>query len=269
MPRRPAGRGLQEPEALHALAHPLRVRILEQLREPASAAEIAPRLSQSRQNVNYHLKELARGRLVRRVGERRSGGFVETLYQAEPGSVIVTSEGPVTLADCDSAVGETGELVPRAGHWQGVVHSLHLAATGGAPMETVAAVRVVDGRGVEGDRYFSATGTFSAKPGTGRHVTLIELEALAALRRESGIELGPAEARRNVVTCGVPLNHLIGREFKVGGAVLRGMRLCDPCTYLGRLTGKDVKPGLIHRGGLRADVIEGGRIRGGDVVLPV
>jgi DNA-binding transcriptional ArsR family regulator len=255
-------------EALRALAHPLRVRILEQLREPASAAEIARRLSQSRQNLNYHLKELARGGLVRRVGERRSGGFVETLYQSEPGSVVLTSDGPVTLPDCETSVQETGEAGPAAGRWQGLVHSLHVAEAGGAPMQTVSEGRVVEGRGIEGDRYFDGLGTFSKKPGTGRHVTLIELEARHALLADHGVALDPADARRNVVTCGVPLNHLIGRELRIGKVVLRGMRPCEPCTYLSGLLGTDVKTGLIHRGGLRADVVRGGTIRAGDTVRP-
>jgi len=127
VPRR-AGRAVRESEALHALAHPLRVRILEQLREPASAAEVARRLAKaaavsagpggsargprqlvpSRQNLNYHLKELARGGFARRTGTRRVGGFTETLYQASADSVVVTAGGPVALADCDTAAVEAG-----------------------------------------------------------------------------------------------------------------------------------------------------------------
>ena len=266
MSRRPA-RALSKTQALHALAHPLRIRILEQLREPASAAEVARRLNESRQNLNYHLKELARGGLVRRTGARRAGGFTETLYQANADSVVVTAEGPIGLADCDTVVAESGELLP-AGRWQGTVHSLHVAPAGGAPMTTVEQVRAVAGQGLEGDRYFEGIGTFSTKPGTGRDVTLIELEALRALFTDHGVELASADARRNVVTCGVPLNHLVGREFRVGKAVLRGMRFCEPCTYLSGLVGKDVKTGLIHRGGLRADIVRGGTLRIGDSIQP-
>jgi DNA-binding transcriptional ArsR family regulator len=258
---------VRQAQTLHALAHPLRVRILEQLREPASAAEVARRLNESRQNLNYHLKELARGGLARRTGTRRAGGFTETLYQASADSLVVTANGPVALHDCDTVAAEAGERLP-AGRWQGVVHSLHVASTGGAPVETVEQVRAVAGRGLEGDRYFDGTGTFSKKPGTGRHVTLIELEALHALLVDHGVILDPAEARRNVVTCGVPLNHLVGREFRVGRVLLSGMRFCEPCTHLSGLVGKDVKTGLIHRGGLRADIVRGGTIRTGDQVAP-
>jgi MOSC domain-containing protein YiiM len=95
-----------------------------------------------------------------------------------------------------------------------------------------------------------------------------ELEAIRALETERGIVLEPGEARRNVVTCGVPLNHLVGREFRIGQVVLRGVRLCEPCTYLSKLVGNDVMTGLIHRGGLRADVARGGAIRVGDAIQP-
>jgi DNA-binding transcriptional ArsR family regulator len=261
------GRTVHEADALHALAHPLRVRILELLREPASAAELAPRLKQSRQNVSYHLKELERGGLVLRAGERRAGALTETLYRAQADSLVVSVGGPVALADCDTPSAEGGPLL-RAGRWQGNVQSLHLAPAAGAPMESVTSVRAIAGRGLEGDRYHAGAGTFSKKRGTGRDVTLIELEALRALSIDQGVDLAPGDARRNVVTCGVPLNHLVGREFRLGRVVLRGMRLCEPCTYLSGLLGTDVKTGLIHRGGLRADIVRPGRIAAGDTVAP-
>jgi MOSC domain-containing protein YiiM len=149
------------------------------------------------------------------------------------------------------------------------VYSLHVAPEGGAPVRTVESATAVEERGLEGDRYFDGTGTFSKNPGTGRHVTLIELEALTALSAEYGIGLAPADARRNVVTSGVPLNHLLGREFRVGDVVLRGMRLCEPCSHLAQLTEAGVLAGLVHRGGLRADIVRGGTIRVGDSILPV
>jgi MOSC domain-containing protein YiiM len=99
-------------------------------------------------------------------------------------------------------------------------------------------------------------------------VTLIEIEAIEALERDYGVKLSPGDARRNIVTRGVALNHLVGKEFRVGEAVLRGIRLCEPCQHLVRLTGQEkVLPGLVHRGGLRAQVVKGGVIRVGDAVF--
>ena len=148
----------------------------------------------------------------------------------------------------------------------GTVVSLHIAPAGMAPMTSVEEVYAVSGKGLEGDRYFSRIGTFSDQPGTGRDVTLIEVEAMAALRRDYQIELAPGESRRNIVTRGVPLNHLVGIEFAVGAVMLRGARLCEPCSHLEKLTRKGTMRGLIHRGGLRADIVTHGLIRVGDTI---
>lgn len=83
---------VSDPEALQALSHPTRVAILEALREPASAASVARDIGQTRQLVNYHLKELEEAELVRRVGERRKGNVFETLYEAVARSFVVSPE---------------------------------------------------------------------------------------------------------------------------------------------------------------------------------
>jgi len=151
----------------------------------------------------------------------------------------------------------------------GAVVSLHIASRAGVQMRAMTEVLAVVGRGIEGDRYFTQTGTYSDHPGTGRAVTLIEIEAIEALAREYDVHLAPALARRNLVTRGIPLNHLVGKTFAVGAAVLRGMRLCEPCLHLEKLTAKGAVRGLIHRGGLRADIVKGGVIRVGDVITVV
>jgi MOSC domain-containing protein YiiM len=146
------------------------------------------------------------------------------------------------------------------------VVSINIAAEAAKPLASIKQVRAVPGRGLEGDRYFKQTGTYSDKPGPDREVTLIEIEALDALKRDHQIELELGASRHNIVTRGVPLNHLVGREFKVGQATLRGLRLCEPCSHLEGLTQKGVLGGLIHRGGLRAQILTEGLIRVGDTV---
>ena len=149
-----------------------------------------------------------------------------------------------------------------------LVVSLHIAAHAAAPMQSVATVTAVAGRGLEGDRYCEQTGTYSNLPGTGREVTLIESEAIAALAREYDIHLPPGLARRNIVTRGIALNHLVGKSFIIGAAVLRGMRLCEPCLHMERLAARGAAHGLIHRGGLRAAIVSGGEIRVGENIFP-
>ena len=152
--------------------------------------------------------------------------------------------------------------------FDGTVDSIYLAEAAGRPMTGVDEVAAVEGRGLEGDRYFNKTGSWSKDDGPERQVTLIEIEAIGAVERDADMALDKSETRRNIVTRGVPLNHLVGLEFVIGGAVFRGVELCEPCRYLARVTEKAVVKPLIHRAGLNAEVIRGGTIRTGDVVRP-
>ncbi|HMD97511.1 MAG TPA: MOSC domain-containing protein [Terriglobia bacterium] len=151
---------------------------------------------------------------------------------------------------------------------EGKVVSIYTAPAATAPMWGQPQVQAVAGKGLEGDRYFSGTGTFW-KPRPDYEVTLIEIEAIEALERDYGVSLAPGESRRNIVTRGVALNHLVGREFQIGEVTLRGIRLCEPCAHLQRLTREGVIKGLAHRGGLRAQVLNGGTIAVDDRVAEV
>jgi len=148
----------------------------------------------------------------------------------------------------------------------GRVISLHVAPAAGAAMSSVDSVQAVAGRGLEGDRYFLGAGTYSRKKAADREITLIEVEAIEALERDYGLPFEAREARRNVATRGAALNHLVGRAFRVGDVTLEGLRLCEPCSHMERLSGKPVRAGLVHRGGLRARIVTGGVIRVGDAI---
>ena len=149
--------------------------------------------------------------------------------------------------------------------FQGSVVSIHIAPAAEEPMAAVTEVEAVPGKGLAGDRYYQQTGTFSI-PQPDRELTLIESEAIEAFTSELGIEYAAAAARRNVVTRGVPLNHLVGREFQIGAIRVRGLKLCEPCAHLARISAKAVLPGLVHRGGLRAQILSEGVIRPGDSI---
>ena len=152
--------------------------------------------------------------------------------------------------------------------WQGSIVSIHIAPAAGLPMETVPEARAIAGRGLEGDRYALGVGYYSNTPGPGgRELTLIETETLEALPA-LGVKLAAGETRRNIATAGVPLNHLVGREFRVGAVRLRGTRLCEPCKYLEGLTQPGAMLALLHRGGLRAQILTDGVIRVGDTIKP-
>ena len=134
-------------------------------------------------------------------------------------------------------------------------------------LESVLEVRAIPGKGLEGDRYFRGEGSFSKTPGGGRQVTLVASEMLDLLRNEHGIALQAAETRRNLVTKGVALNDLVGRVFQVGSVRMKGVRLAEPCEHLERLTQKGVIKGLVHRAGLRADILDEGVLKVGDEIV--
>lgn len=146
------------------------------------------------------------------------------------------------------------------------LRSIWIAAEAGQALTSVAEAHALPGRGLEGDRYFFARGTFSNWPGEGRHVTLIDAETLEAVQREFGIDLSEGRHRRNLVTCGFDLTKLHQRTFRIGTALFRGIRPCPPCQYLADLLGSRVLEALKGRGGYRVNVVEEGILRVGDAI---
>lgn len=149
--------------------------------------------------------------------------------------------------------------------FEGQLLAIHIHGPKGEDLRIVPSATAIAGRGLEGERYFHK----GANGDPGQEVTLVESEAVEALARETEIKLDAIKTRRNLLTRGVPLNHLVGREFTVGEVVLRGVRLCEPCDHLERLTVKGVKDGLHHRAGLRAAIVKGGALRPGDKIRPL
>ena len=142
----------------------------------------------------------------------------------------------------------------------GLVELLVIAPAAEAPVRLVDEAVAIVGQGLQGDRYADGTGTFaSGRPGSA--LTLIDAAVLDTFD-------GDLDHRRNVVVRGTDLNALVGHEFTLGDARCRGRRLCEPCAHLDRLNSGGILRPLVHRGGLRADVIRDGTIRVGDRLTP-
>ena len=143
------------------------------------------------------------------------------------------------------------------------IERIFVANKRGAPQQSVDAVRVVVGRGIEGDRNFGKTG---------RNITFVAAEEIEQFALDSGLAIDLSATRRNVVTRGVDLNALVDREFAIGEARFRGLELCEPCRFLGaRLQTPSISSArivrlLTHRAGLRAAVISTATIRVGDAM---
>jgi hypothetical protein len=142
----------------------------------------------------------------------------------------------------------------------GTVAALLVAPAAEAPLERVDEAVAVAGRGLEGDRYEAGVGTFSGR-GRGYELTVVEAEVLEE------IALPWELARRNVVTRGLTVNALVGRRFRIGEVECIGRRLAEPCLQLEKLAERRLLRPLVHRGGLRADITAGGRVRVGDEVV--
>src|SRR5437868_3995674 len=114
--------------------------------------------------------------------------------------------------------------------FHGQLAAIFITPKAAGPMQSVDAIEAVAGGGLVGDRYQEARRSKPLEPQ--QEITLIESESVAAAQADYGLELQPADARRNLLTRDVPLNHLVNRDFQVGEVLLRGIELCEPCGHL-------------------------------------
>ena len=150
---------------------------------------------------------------------------------------------------------------------KGRILEIWTAPTSGAPMEAQTTVHALPGKGLDGDRYCSAAGSWSRgqnKPD--QEVTLIELEQLAWFEGETGTTMTAKQSRRNILTEGIELNPLVGQRFFIGDVEVEGMRLCEPCKTLQERTGLNVLPDMIGRSGLNCRIVTHGMIHCGDAI---
>lgn len=210
----------------------------------------------------------------------RAGHRTTVLMFGTPSGVVLSPQDPaflgVAASDLPVRVGYVlcaldPAFVPSQSPpppLRGTVEAIALAEQATGPMRTVDHAQALPGRGLAGDRYAAKAGTFTPANDTARgyDLTLIEAEVLDDLKLPGGGHLGYTEARRNLVTRGIDLNALVGRRFRVGDVECLGQRLCEPCSHLEHLTTKGALRGLIHRGGLRADVLTDGKVTTGTLI---
>ncbi|MGY1634057.1 MOSC domain-containing protein [Geodermatophilus sp. SYSU D01186] len=215
------------------------------------------------------------------VVEGPDGAAVAVVAFGTPPGVVLSPQAPALLgrATADLCIREAHAVAsldpvlhrpPAGADLHGTVEGLAVAPAAEAPMQLLTVARARAGRGLEGDRYAAGAGTFSPRAGRrpGYDLTLMAAEVLdefAAAGRSPDF----AGTRRNVLTRGLDVNALVGRRFRIGDVLCEGRRPCEPCVHLDRLSGPGVLRPLIHRGGLRADVLTDGEIRLGAPVRTV
>ncbi len=147
------------------------------------------------------------------------------------------------------------------------VFEIFIAQDKGEPMKSVNQVEAIAGVGLEGDRYAMGKGAFSKNLRVIRHVTLIGLEHIGIANSGLKMPYSFAETRRNIVTENIDVNGLVGREFRIGQAVMRGVELCDPCVRPEKLSGKSgFKESFELLSGIRAEVLETGWVANDDPI---
>ena len=173
-----------------------------------------------------------------------------------------TADLPITAAYAVASLDPVLLPATATPELQGVVAGLAIAPRAEADMHLLEVASARADRGLEGDRYADGAGTFSPRTDRrpGYDLTLVAAEVLDELTA-AGVPVDFAATRRNVLTRGIDVNALVGRTFRIGDVLCRGRRLCEPCVHLDRLSGPGLLRPLIHKGGLRADVLTDGEIR--------
>ena len=215
------------------------------------------------------------------VVEHPAGTEVAVLAFGTPPGVVLSPQAPALLgrATADLRIREAYAVAsldpvlhpqPAGADLRGTVEGLAVAPAAEAPMQLLEVAQARAGRGFDGDRYAAGAGTFTPRAGRrpGYDLTLIAAEVLDELAA-TGQVLDFAGTRRNVLTRGLDVDALVGRRFRIGDVLCDGRRPCEPCVHLDRLSGPGILRPLIHRGGLRADVLTDGEIRLGAPILSV
>lgn len=206
-------------------------------------------------------------RLRSPAGDRRSvimygvpSGVVWDPSRHAGGNAVAVIEDGFLIAAADIALALPPR--PRGEAIAGVIEQICIAPSAGEPVQELDAVTAIAGRGLDGDRHTVGRGTFPSGV-AGSALTLIQAEVCESFDPP----LEPSEHRRNLVTRGVDLNALVGQEFTIGAVRCRGMRLCEPCTVVDGYSSRTLLRPLVHRGGLRADILLAGEINRGDELV--
>ncbi len=141
-----------------------------------------------------------------------------------------------------------------------MIEAIFVAPKAKQPQISVDIVQCVMGKGITGDR------NYGKSKWPGQNITFIEAEEIDRYNTEYSQNVFPGDMRRNIITRHIRLNELVGKKFALGDVIFKGIELCEPCNQLGELLKKDNLPkatvikSLLHRTGLRADIISSGNI---------
>lgn len=140
-----------------------------------------------------------------------------------------------------------------------MIKSIYIAEQHDAELCSVEQVQVIAGKGIVGDRNFGESNW------PGQNVTFIEKEKIDVFNEQHQRNIHESDPRRTVITTGVDLNSLVGKEFTVGGVRFIGVELCEPCKGIGdklatdTMSGPAVVKALVGNAGLRTNALNDGQ----------
>ena len=151
---------------------------------------------------------------------------------------------------------------------EGNVFDIFITDDAGNEMKSITSASLVAGKGIEGDRYFTGKGTFSEqlKNNPAMELSLIEKEEIDKFNLTQKQSHNYGDLRRNIVTEGFRLNDYVDKEFNIGNVKLKGIRLCEPCSYLADNVNPLVLPHMLGLCGLRAQILSSGTIKQSDII---
>ncbi len=151
----------------------------------------------------------------------------------------------------------------------GIVEKIYLASQAQVPIESVDSAELIPSKGIVGDRYYFRTGTFSDKSDMrpDSELTLIESEEILAFNQTTKLNYSSDAFRRSIVTKDIRLEELIGKSFFIGEVELKGIRFCEPCAHLAGILGNEIMTHMIHKTGIRAQILKQGTIKVSDAIM--
>ena len=137
----------------------------------------------------------------------------------------------------------------------GKVLEIGISENKSSKIVSVNEVEAIKGKGLVGEKHFKENNKKRSQ------ITLIEIENINYYNKITGTQIPAINFLRNIVTEGIRLNVLVGKEFFIGKVKVKAPDLCRPCKNLQEsLQQKNTVKELLYTGGLRCEILSSGKI---------
>ena len=141
------------------------------------------------------------------------------------------------------------------------VFKLGIASDNNKKIQEVESINVLANKGIVGDRHFDDYNDPYCQ------LSLIESENIDYYNTKFGLNINYVDFRRNIITRGIELNHLVGKKLKIGNVEVEGIDLCRPCKHLTEILNQEnILKEFLRKGGLRCQILSSSKILVGDTI---